>query len=896
MSEIDRSQWQVLSRLLDEYLELDAAERAERLHQLTQDDPDLARELTALLDSHEAAARRHFLEHSAPNPLEESTLSAGQVVDRYTLDHLIGEGGMGAVWLAHRSDGRYEGEVAIKFLRLLSTGKDGAQRFQREGQVLARLKHSNVAQLLDAGVTAGNVPYLVLEYVQGEPIDQWCTARALNVRSRIELFLQVLAAVSHAHGKLILHRDLKPSNILVTAEGQAKLLDFGIAKLLEAGANEVTRVAERAFTLDYAAPEQIQGGEVTTATDVYSLGVLLYLLLTGQHPTSIDTLTPAERIRAVVETEPTRPSTLVAKTGAPRALSASAAQHARVLRGDLDNILAKALKKNSEERYPTADALAQDLRRYLNGQPVTARADSVSYRFRKFLMRNALAASAAAIVMIAIVAAALVSLWQAREARAQRDRALALSARNAAVVDFVSGMLIEGAPDDQPIRLSELLTTSEQLLLNQEVDPEHQAAILDLLSEYHLATGNPTAAQPLLDRALKLMETSQDAALRATLICNNAYAISLQNRRDEAIAALEFGIGMSRIDPLAASRCLQKRAFVAQSFNDPEAALRYALDAQAQLQLAAYRNPLHEASLLGDIAYAHYLSGNAAEADRFYAQALVRFEELGRADSPSTYSIRNNWGIASYAAGDIRRALENYDEALRISKQRNPTSDPPIYLLTNRALALTSLARYSEALKTFEEALAGARRANSIAAQLHALVNRAGTYLLMEDYARTERELAEIERTYADAIPPDSVPAIAIRLIKGKLAAARGNVDGALAELDRAVAFFDERQMSVAPLIRALSARSEVCLVRGDLSAARADAERALKIARTLQSTKPHSSLTGLSLLQLAHVEAAAGSADVANALALDAYQHLAESLDPEHPDTLRAQRLSRGE
>lgn len=892
MRSIDKSRWPALSRLLDEFLDLDEDARARRLEQISAEDPALASELKELLAAQESLAQEHFLDHSVPNPLAESA-TAGQVLDRYTLDRQIGEGGMGAVWLAHRSDGLYEGQVAIKFLRLIATDPAGARRFQREGQLLARLKHPNIAQLIDAGVASGSAPYLVLEYVQGQPIDVWCAERSLTIRARIELLLQVLSAVSHAHGKLILHRDLKPSNILVTADAQAKLLDFGIAKLLDEGASEVTRAAERAFTLDYAAPEQIQGGEVTTATDVYSLGVLLYLLLTGRHPTGSKASTPAERMRAIVDTEPALPSTVVAKTGSPKSQTAGIAQQARALRGDLDNIVAKALKKNPDERYPTADALAQDLRRYLNNQPVSARRDSIPYRLRKFVARNAVAASAAATVMLAVTAAAIVSLWQANEAREQRDRALMLSARNAAVVDFVSSMLVEVAPDDQPIRLSDLLARSEQVLLNHEVDPEHRAAILDVLAEYHLATGNPTKAEPLLDHSLQLTEDSRDLALRATLICNNAFAISLLNRRDEALAALETGIEMSRIDPLAASRCLQKRAFVAQNFNDPEAALRYALEAQAQFRLASYRNPLQEASLIGDVAYAHYLSGNTAEADRHYAEALERFEQLGRGDSPSTYSLRNNWGIASFAAGDTRRALENYDEALRIAGRRNPGGEPPTYLLANRALALAALARYSEALQAFEEAFLAAQRANNVAGQLHALVNRAGTYLAMEDYVRAELELREIQQTYAEAIPPDSVPAIAIRLIEGRLAAARGDFDCALEHLDASIRFFEERQMAVAPVTRALNARADVHLRRGDLTAARTDAEHALAISRKLQNTKPHSSLTGLSLLQLADIEAAAGNSEQAASLAVEAYEQLEASLDGQHPEALRARRLA---
>jgi eukaryotic-like serine/threonine-protein kinase len=895
MGSIDKSRWQALSPLLDDLLDSEPQIRERKLQELAARDADVAAELRSLLAEHAAIDQAGFLDHTILNP--QAGLE-GQVVDRYTLDHQIGEGGMGSVWLAHRSDGRYEGQVAIKFLSLPSMGPAGRQRFEREGHVLARLKHSNIAHLLDAGVTSAGQPYLVLEYVQGEPIDVWCAKRDLSVAARIELILQVLGAVTHAHGKLILHRDLKPTNILVNAEGQVKLLDFGIAKLLEdehapAAPTEMTYLAGRAFTLDYASPEQIQGDEVTTATDVYSLGVLLYVILTDQHPTAGDSTTPAERLRAVVDTEPRRASAVVSKTKDEQGGRAELTDRIRALRGDLDNIIAKALKKAPAERYATADAFAQDLRRYLNDEPVAARADSLAYRARKFIVRNALLVTATAIVMLAVIVAAGVSMGQAREATRQRDRALALSARNAAVVDFVNSMLTEVAPDDRPIRMSELLQRSEQMLVASQIAPEHQAATLDLLAEYYLSAGNPTKAQPLLDRALELSASSTDAALRGTIICNRGHTLSLLNERDQAVQALDTGIALSRVDPLAAARCLQKRAYVAQNFNDPDNALKYTRAAQEALGQAAMRRPDQEASLIGDLAYAHYMSGHTAEADRHYADALARYVELGRGESPATFSLRNNWGIASFAAGDNRRALENYDEALRIARQRDANTDPPTYLLTNRALALASLARYSEALDAFEVSLAAARRANNIASQLHALVNRAGMYAVRGDVDRAAREIAAIEKEYGAMIPNDSVPAITIQYIKGRIASTRGELPQALAQLSGAIDFFDRRQMAVAPLTRALNARSEVKLKQGEVEAARADAQRALEISRRLQDAKPYSSLTGVSLLQLAEVESAAGEQAKVNAAAKQAFENLSQSLGTEHPDTLRAKVLA---
>jgi len=443
-SRFDKARWDALSPLLDELMALDAPARAERIAQLRREGHADANDLADLVVQYAEMEREGFLEGPLVRPVQEPGLQ-GQVVGSYTLDSLLGQGGMGTVWLAHRSDGRYDARVAVKLLNPALLGPGGIERFRREGQALGRLTHPNIARLIDAGVTQTGQPYLVIEYVEGETITKWCDSRRLDVRASVRLFLDVLAAVAHAHAKFILHRDLKPSNIMVTAEGQVKLLDFGIAKLLDDGADatpmsDLTRLGGYAFTPEYAAPEQVQGDEVSSATDVYSLGALLYVLLTGRHPTVGSGRTPLERMRAIVDTEPVRPS-----------------EAARALRGDLDNIILKALKKSPAERYPTVEAFAEDLRRHLNHEPVSARADSFAYRTGKFVVRNRLAVGAAAIVLLTIIAGAAVSVWEAIEATRQRDRALSLVARNDAVIEFVKGMLTEVAPADQPVRVADLI-------------------------------------------------------------------------------------------------------------------------------------------------------------------------------------------------------------------------------------------------------------------------------------------------------------------------------------------------------------------------------------------------------------------------------------------------------
>ena len=422
---VGKETWGRLSPLLDELLDLPDDDRGARLAALHAEDPAIAQAVAAMLEHLPAIERGEFMPSAAmPKP---SGL-AGQAIGPYTLVREIGHGGMGTVWLARRTDGRYEGEVAIKFLRSGLFGHGDAARFQREGSILARLSHPNIARLLDAGVMGdGTQPYLVLEYIDGEPIDEYCQRLALTVEARLRLMLDVLAAVAQAHNRLILHRDLKPTNILVNKSGEVKLLDFGIAKLLDdasAGQTALTAHAGNAFTPEFAAPEQVQAGDVTTATDVYALGVLMYILLGGDHPTAAPTGAPLDRMRSVIETEPKRLSEAVLRRGGPTTRwSPESRRLSGEVRGDVETIVAKALKKSPSERYANAGAMADDIRRYLSHEPITARPDSKLYRMVKFVQRHRAGVAATSLAIGALAAGIGVALWQAREAQAQRVQA-----------------------------------------------------------------------------------------------------------------------------------------------------------------------------------------------------------------------------------------------------------------------------------------------------------------------------------------------------------------------------------------------------------------------------------------------------------------------------------------
>ena len=393
MAPVDAETWAALKPYFDRALDLDDAERAVLLTELRAQDQTLGQRLEELLAHHRAGVAQQFLEGSAV-PLPARTGTAGHVVGAYTLVAPLGRGGMGTVWLAERNDGRFTRLAAIKFLNVALKDR-GEDRFRREGRILGKLTHPHVANLIDAGLSAEGQPYLVLEHVDGVPIDRYCDEHQLDLHARVRLFLDVLAAVAHAHANLIVHRDLKPSNVLVTKDGQVKLLDFGIAKLLEDDAvpsASLTHEGDMAMTPRFATPEQLTGGMVSTATDIYGLGVLLYLLVTGQHPAESSVHSPAELMKAIVEQEPRRASAVAAD---PRTR--------RLLRGDVDTILEKALRKDPNERYASATAFADDLRRYLNHEPISARPDRVTYRAMKFVRRHRwpVAAAAAVFVMLA---------------------------------------------------------------------------------------------------------------------------------------------------------------------------------------------------------------------------------------------------------------------------------------------------------------------------------------------------------------------------------------------------------------------------------------------------------------------------------------------------------------
>jgi eukaryotic-like serine/threonine-protein kinase len=571
MPSLSPDRWRVLSPYLDEALDIAADRREAWLASIRARDAALGADLERLLAEHVDLQQSGFLEHALPplaQPAERQSLE-GQIVGAYRLLSLIGQGGMGSVWLAERCDGRFEGRAAVKLLNIALVGRAGEERFRREGDFLAKVTHPHIARLFDAGVSPTGQPYLVLEYVNGQAIDSYCNEHALGIEARIHLFLDVLEALAHAHANLIVHRDIKPANVLVSVDGQVKLLDFGIAKLLDddarwgdspvAETSALTREAGAALTPNFAAPEQLTRGRVTTATDVYAVGVLLYVLLSGQHPLGAATRSPATLIRAIIEVEPRRMSdVVVGRTETLEPLTLHAAQRGTtvsrlrwVLRGDLDTIVAKALKKNAAERYVSVSALADDLRRFLRHEPISARPDTLRYRTTRFVSRH-IRGVAATVVFVVLLGG--LGVFHTTRLATERDRAQREASKATKVSEALTGLLMgadpianRATPDGQTIR-GVLDAGAERVQKELVGQPEAQAEILTVLGRLYRRLGMFDKAQHLLEQALASGRAAfgpEHLSVAQTL--NDLGAVAAEKGDYQtAIASLELALSIRR--------------------------------------------------------------------------------------------------------------------------------------------------------------------------------------------------------------------------------------------------------------------------------------------------------------------------------------------------------------
>ncbi len=889
-SAVSNAPWTKVETHFDRALELNPQERECLLAELERQDPQAAEGVRKLLAELEALNTAGFLLESSPtspgareaiHPGHTLGIAAGQLVGPYSLIHEIGHGGMSRVWLAQRHDGQFKREVALKLPTL--GPRMQLERFMRERDILAALTHPNIARLYDAGVSESGQPYLAMEYVAGTTLILSCDERRLTLRGRLALFVQVLQTVQFAHAGLVIHRDLKPSNILVTPHGRVVLLDFGIGKLLtgdSAVETHLTQLAGRAFTPYYASPEQITGQTLGTASDIYSLGVVLYELLTGSRPYQPTHDSQAALEEDIIKTDVRRPSQIAISTQAAFARSGSPRSLARTIGGDLDNIVLKALKKNPGDRYASASAFAQDVTNYLESLPVSARPDSTWYRITRFTARHRIPVIAAGIAATALLAGAALAAWQARTASIARDRAVALASRNAAVTEFLGTLITDAAEADKPVTVTEMLARSEKLALaDTSGSPENRAAVLAMIGAQYGSLSEHATAARLFEKALTLLANSQDSDLRSELTCLHASSIASLGQTDVAVRAIEQELGHLQESPETAAYCLLYRSFIASEAHDAALTLRYAQEGLDRFHSAAHVSAADEGLFLGEVGQGYHLNGQNREADEYYRRAMQKYKDLGREASASAITVLNNWAVVVDTAGAPKRALELYNRAITLITEHNQGAPPPPFILGNRARALESLGHYQEARTAYEVEVSGAESQENPLGQAHGLSGLASTSQALHDDTAAAHYLGELNAVLTRAIPAGSPPWRSLAIMQGKLDMDGGRFEAARQQFTRALG-----NPNTSTGITARLGKSEAELRGGDAAAAAVDAQLALAAASGMQGNLPYSYYTGLACLAVGRAQLQLGHESDARQALENAVAHFSNTVDDTHP------------
>jgi len=735
----DPASWNRIEAILDELLDLPSDERAARLDGLAGADAALRPHVERLLraDSDETGgildrgiaplAQRVMDDERAP-----ASAASGTRIGPYRVVRELGRGGMGEVLLAERADGEFEQLVALKIIRGGMNRAEIVERFRHERRILARLRHPNIAALYDGGATDDGTPYFAMEYVEGRQIHDDCDARRLSVDERIDLFDFVCRAVGHAHRNLVVHRDLKPSNVLVTPEGTVKLLDFGIAKVVdaEAGESESAQRTSGFLTPAYAAPEQILGEPTSTATDVYALGVLLYLLLTGHNPHG-ETTRSIELARAILEGETPDPSAAAGR-GTQTETSEEIARRRgtepaglrRRMRGDLDNILRKALQKKPDERYASVEDLRADLERHRRSLPVAAREPTAGYRIRKFVRRHRIGVAAGSAVAIALVAGVLGIAWQADVAMKARTVAERARDESDAVTRFLSDML--GALD--PRKLGREVTVREVLdegarTIGTEFpeQPLVQSRLMISMGTAYSELGHYEQARPLLEQALAIQE--------------------------EALGPDDPRVAQSL-------NALGSMLRLAGEYAGARAHLERAIAIQERALGPAHPDVAHSVHNLASVLWK---SGEPAEARACWERAIAIREKALQPDHPDVARSLTGLGILSFEAGDYAAARAAHERAMTITEKTLGAEHPDVALgLNNLANVAWATRDYEGARRLYERALAIRERAfgpdhpevsssvNNLAGLLHTMGDlEAARPLYERALAMRERALGE---------------------------------------------------------------------------------------------------------------------------------------------------------
>ncbi len=901
-----KDEWRVLSPLLDQALALDGEDRQAWIR---AQEPEIAYRLEILLLEHSVLASDGFLETGVVELPSTTATLAGQTIGAFEVISQIGQGGMGSVWLARRNDGRFERQVALKFLNIALLGKEGEDRFKREGKILAVLAHPHIAELIDAGVTPTGQPYLVLEYVDGDQIDRYCDQRQLDLHARIHLFLQVLDAVAAAHANLIVHRDLKPSNVLVRKDGDVKLLDFGIAKLIEAENNAEQQTAftigGTALTPEYAAPEQLKGEAITVSTDVYALGVLLYLLLTGRHPAGEGQSSPAELVRTIVEVEPLHASDAVAVTGDASACallrSASVEKLRRVLRGDLDTILAKALKKDPQERYASVGAFADDLRRYLKSEPIKARPDTLMYRAGKFTRRHRMGIFIALLALVGVATGITGILLQARTARVQRDLALRQLARAERMTDLNELLLSNSAPMGKPLAVDRLLEREERVI-EHERNPDaanHVELQLSLGNQYSSEDENDNALR-VLNAAYRVSRDLKDPSIRAKASCVLAGAMVPVGDLSRAEGLYQEGLRELGNAPQYASEraaCLLHGSEVAYRNGNSQEAIARARAAEQAIQRSPVQWNLEGLNILVNLATVLGDAGNFREAETIFQQASDLMTTLGYDDSQKAVKLFDDWALTLSYDGRQLDAQRIYRRALDISRNDETNSAVAPDLLLNYADLLQQLGQTTEAARYFALASQKAHELNDNVLVDDTELLQAWMFTNAHAYAQATRQVDELEQRLRKRYAAEHYVFAELSLVRASIALGRGDLPSA-ARFAREAVETDEASIRrigqcAALLSTLLVSKSAIDLKSGQREEAASDARRAIKLLEDREDPSILSSNVGRAYLALALALEAEGKPDDAQLAARTAYANLQSTLGSDQPDTRSARQLT---
>ncbi|MBI4903226.1 MAG: serine/threonine protein kinase [Acidobacteria bacterium] len=785
---MDPERWRRMEELFEAAVNLSAAERVNYVRAASSGDTALEGEVLDMLAADGGQRMEWILSAEAGSLLANEAESVPGRIGAYEVLRLLGSGGMGAVYLARRADEQYDQQVAIKLIRHADPAL--VRRFLAERSILARLNHPNIARLLDGGLTTEGAPYLVMEYVDGPRIDHYCRDKALSVRERIELFLQVCAGVQCAHRNLIVHRDLKPGNVLVAPDGAVKLLDFGIAKILEPGGaptGEATRMTQRLMTPEYASPEQVMGKPVTTAADVYALGLLLYELLTGERAISLAG-TDESWVRMVLEGSIPRPS--------------EAAAEARQLAGDLDNIVMKAVSKEPERRYGSAAEFAEDLRRFLDSRPVSARPDTLRYRAGKFVQRNRLTVAVAGVALLAILGFSAGMAGLARRAAVERDTARQERDRATHVTSFLTSLFENINPDRS--RTESTRDLMERGLsgverLNNDPDAQWQlyasfSQIQDSLGDYPRALELNGKAEAIVRGRMgpRSLELSDVLKTRTDLLRR-------LRRLDEGEAAAREAIGIRRqklpANDVRQAEILNSLALIVQEKGSLREAERLFLEVLRFGDALRQVDNLQSA-VLSNLGGLYTSLGDSVQAERFLAECVaIRRKELKPPHPRLALAISKLANVLSEQPERLEEAEKLHREALEIRRRLSPRGSPDV------ASSLVLLAKLRNLKRDGKEAGVLLEEASELLARLPApevrrgyLIERTYWWELAGNYAEARKTAEECWREDQKAGPGRSLFAAESRWDMVRLSLAWGKPEPWSGELCDALALVRARR------------------------------------------------------------------------------------------------------